>query len=519
MNSFGTVRKIIPEKKTFADIVFYAVCILSVILFYFHTCKSGIVTHDELAGITSARLGRYFENFSFGRWGGIINIIPNYLQAVSGNIWIYRIFTVSGLLFSVFFFTAFLRKIFGIEISRIFFLVFFLFATFEPEHDGLFAFSWTYQIFPGIVFLSLLIFCIYLEKENKLYRNISAAVYLIACMSYEASIPYGFIFFIVSVFFRSEKGRLKIRQLFDDLIVHFGLAVLYAASWIAAGLLSGGERGDATLSAELSLKAFYIVVLKIAIGLFPLNYKYFSPVGYILESFKLSPHNIIRFIFIILTGIIVMGLFKKAKPVSLTVYIKCSIFCLSGMLLSGVLCGISGRMIELLYQYGVKSYGTSYYSYFFLILWIILTGKYIYGCVKWKNAVLVFGGICLVFISEFIALGNEVQIGQFHENEIRYELFDDLIGSDEFGKTPAGTEIFTEDYMGIHGKMESLSEYANGIAGTDISFVNGNPGTDNYYLEYDAEKRILRYYLPDADGNKLIIYEKSYNSGLEGMKN
>ena len=74
--------------------------ILVVFAFYYTLVRSGITTHDELSNLLDARINTFFGKLAWGgRWSlTLMNAIPSYLHALAENQWVYRLFTIIGLL-------------------------------------------------------------------------------------------------------------------------------------------------------------------------------------------------------------------------------------------------------------------------------------------------------------------------------------------------------------------------------------------------------------------------------------
>ena len=174
---------------------------LLVIVFYYQMVQSGISTHDELLNIYLVRMGEFFENRTWERWGMLLmSIVPSYLHASCTNLWLYKALTLAGILIACSSFGLFIRKVSGNNATFIFFILFFFLGQFENEHNGLYSFSFSYQMNTAYVFIGLSLYYEYLKNRKTRYIIVSAVFYLLSSMAYEAFILYGILFFLIDLY-------------------------------------------------------------------------------------------------------------------------------------------------------------------------------------------------------------------------------------------------------------------------------------------------------------------------------
>ena len=97
-------------------------------------------------------------------------------------------------------------------------------------------------------------------------------LYLLSAMAYETFILYGALFFLLDLFHWLDKKQLTVKNLFKDLVFHASLVTAYFISYLIISRLSGVKNVDATLGTGMKAEEVLVTALKLAVGLFPLNY-------------------------------------------------------------------------------------------------------------------------------------------------------------------------------------------------------------------------------------------------------
>lgn len=483
-----------------------AAILLIAVFFYVQLVNSGIATHDELLNLYQVRVGEFFSHLTWGRWGmTLLNLFPSYLHALCSTQVTYRLFTMAGLLVSCAAFAWFVSKWAGNKAGLLTVILFFEFAQFELEHDGLYSFSFTYQINTCYVFMGLAVFYDYLRTRKKSKLIVSAFLYVLSSMTYEAFILYGALFFLLDVMYLTDEKKLNIVTLFKDLILHASLVTLYVISYIVINIHAAVETEDAAVGTGLQLNEVLKTVWKLATGMFPLNYRVYSWKEFLYKSVELSPMNISRWILILCLMIVVFRAIKKAKNISGKQYLWNSVFCFIGMLLPVALVALTNKFIDWICHQGVKSYSVSYYSYFFIIAWIVITIIFVYQRLPYKELVLLFVVVGIGCVTEFTWINNEVYIKQMADRQVNYDLWCRLTETEYFKGLEDGAQVYTPDYIGIHYDINTLGNYANHVAGTSITTTN-----DEENLHYDVPV----YYVKVDQQNKAIYLEKVDAQGL-----
>lgn len=458
------------------------------IIFYIELLQGGIATHDELQVIA-----QYIEgttHLSLGaRWGmGLFHFPITLLQSSMPNYTLYRLWTIIGLMVACFSAMIIIYRHVDRKLCWVFPIVFVLLAQVEFEHDGLLAFGWGYQFDITFVFISMELFITYKETGKKKYNVLSAVSYLIAVMAYEAFAAFGIMFFLLDLIYMNSQKKITVRELVKDLWLHFLFVLLYTSSFVVLSKFC--ETGDATIGSETSLTGFLKTLCSYSIGLFPLRFRVYKFKQLFLDSLEISWKNIAIWIIIVYFTKIIVGYLKNSsKEITLKKYIVYSVICLTGIILPNVVISMTSKF-QLWTLSGTKTFGTSYYSYFFLIFWFIATMWYAYQKIKFKKTYVAVMFCGIVFTTRFTLISNDYYLEELNKNQHRYEAFVELINSDYLMGLPENAQIYTRDYAGIHLNINSLSSLAASVSGRQISVLNDMTQIDwnmpVYCLKYDS---------------------------------
>ena len=494
-------------KDNYIEIIaFIVLCVI----FYFQIVKAGISTHDDLSNLYKSRMGIFFDEyrgFKGNRLGQVyLNIIPSWLMAICKSMWVYKLYTMLGLVVACLSFIQIGKKLFGKKGAWIAVILFWLFAQFNVDHDGLYSFGFSYQMNIAYLFIALALYYDYLTHHKKATMIASAIFYVISAMSYEAFVPYGILFFIMDLYHLAKEKKINIKSIIMDLWLHFILVVIYFIVYVFVVANSGRSNGDATISAGITLSQYLISAWKLAFGMAPLNYQVYDGNTALTLCTEGSFRNIAAWVVIILVTVVVCRAITKSEKISLKKYIYISIGCLTGTLLCGVLVALNSTHVNWLVNGVVKSYGVSYYGYFFIVAWIGMTICAIYHLLPWKKAWIGVCGITIAFVSMFTFTSNTFFIDYMAKRQCKWDLFVNIVETDEFAGIENGAQIYAPEYTGIHNDINTLSNYANHMAGTDIQVVNDSNLLDNsksiYFLDYDENNDAL--YLSPVYGNGIM---------------
>lgn len=469
--------------------------ILIWLFFYIELLQGGIATHDELGTIGAVIEGNYKFILS-ARWGMSLFHYPiTLLQSSMPNYALYRMWTIVGLMIACLSAMSVIYHHIDKNLCWIYPNVFILLAQTTLDHNGLFAFNWGYQLDIALVFIAIDCFILYKKTHKKKYKMLSIASYFVATMAYEAFAAFGVFFLIIDILYMYTKRNLKLRVIINDLVWHFLAVFSYTVSFIVLSFFY--ETGDATIGNEVSIVGYLRTLTSYSIGLFPLRFNMWTFKQLMSYAFVFSWKNIVLWLAIIFFVKTIVDYIQKSQPVSLKKYMVYSGLSLVGIILPNVVISMTSKFQQWTLE-GVKIFGTSYYSYFFLVFWIVVTVTFIYGRIKSKK-----NFYCAIFIvfglmARFTISCNNYYLGLLSENQNRYEAFMDIIKTEDFSKLPKNAQIYTADYIGIHYYIDTLSSLATSVSGNQVRVVNDKVQLDwnmpVYYLEYDRQMECLYLY-------------------------
>lgn len=464
-------------KKFLEDNNVEIVSLISILLlFYLMLVMGGISTHDELQSIYKYQTHKWteFDQGYLSRWGMFVfGILPTYVQAMSTSMWVYRLFTIIGLIFPNLMLMLLLYKHIDKKSIWLYPMIFFMFAQINiNEHNGLYSFAFNYQYVIGFLFLSLNLYLSYLKNKKRKYLIWSAIFYLIVSMSYEAFVVFGMVYFLISFYYHWKRNELNISILIKDLFLHASLVMLYVLSYYVIRNLFGAVNVDSEIGSNLTLGKVIKTMVTFAFGQFPLRMKYYNISESIKMMFSINPASIIRLFVIILLSYVVVTIVSKIKyKISFNKYILLSILLLLCTLLSTFLIAITGRFVGWA-ESGVKSFGISYYSYYFIIAWIILSITYSYQIIKWKKIASIILFIIIFIITGITQVNNEYYTKQLNMYQTKINLLNDIITTQGFMEIEEDAVIYASNYTGIHNNIDTISEYIYGVTGKHVEFLN-----------------------------------------------
>lgn len=477
------VKRIIDENKVaFLNFLFVF------IFFYVELLQGGIATHDELKSIAITIEGSNKLALS-ARWGMDLFHYPvTLLQTSMPSYMLYRLWTIIGLMLACASAMIVIFHHIDKKICWIFPSIFVLLAQIELEHDGLFAFGWGYQFDIALVFISIDCFLLYKKTNKKKYNVWSILAYLVAVMSYEAFAAFGVLLLLIDILFMYAKKDLKLRNIINDLIFHFLAVFSYTISFIY--LSHFYETGDASIGNSTSIVGYLETLKSYTIGLFPLRYNPYTLRQLLRFAFDISWENFALWMIIIIFTKTIINYIQKSKNISIKKYIAYSVIGLSGMILPNIVISLTSKFQEWTFK-GVKTFGTSYYSYFFLIFLFVITMVFIYHRIRFKKCFMFSMFVIYIFTARFTLIANDYYLDILNRDQNRYEAFMDIIESDYFSKLPENVQIYTEDYIGIHSDMTYLSSLATNISGRQVRVLKDKTQIDwnlpVYYLDYDQQ--------------------------------
>ncbi len=520
---FAKIKEVIIEFAIQNKMELFIITILTGVV-YFVLMQIGIATHDELAAIANAKTKGLQLRFE-SRWGMSIFTIPIYFQSISSCYIVYRIYTLAGLIIACGGIVGVIYHHIDKKFAWAFPILFFLFATMDLNHNGLYAFGWKYQFCIGLFFISLDLFLFYLKKEKKSYWIFSGIFYFLSIAAYECFVPCGIIFFCVSCYYRYEHGSLSLKNLINDLKLNTFLAIFYTVSFFAVvKFIFNGYGGDAEITGGVDFLERIRSSWDYSLGLFPLKVHYSNKNIHILFSkmFDLTSENMMQWVIIFFFSVFFTCFIVRVKrKITFTFYFFISIICLLGMIIPNAVLVLNSKFV-MWNNDGIQSFGTSYYSYFFIIVWIESSLILLNQKIKYKTFNKCFILVLVVTISELVMIGNQGAIEVLAGQEDRYEAFWEFLQTDEYAKTKKDAIVYTENLQGIHNDIKINGDYADRIADTDTVWINDREDIDFscpvYMLKYDSNVKAIYYAEIDSNWNTDRIYVYQHEPDIFGVK-
>ena len=166
----------------------YLLVIIS-ILFLIEIYPIVFTVHDDITTYANVRRGLLWDSaVSSALLGGFPQFLSNLLLGLpmlSGDLWIYKVFSYSTLLFDVAIFYVRVRKVYGESAAILTAALFWGFATITNQHSLFVSYVLGRQIIIGLILLSVLLFLKYYDTYKSPFLLGSSVFYLLACMIYE----------------------------------------------------------------------------------------------------------------------------------------------------------------------------------------------------------------------------------------------------------------------------------------------------------------------------------------------
>lgn len=447
--------------------------------FYYLLVNSGIATHDDLASIAMYKcisLSELYGQANYSRWGGtVMGLLPVWLQInLSDNLYIWQLFSIIGLIIACFTGFHIIHRHIDKKMAWSALMLFIVWAQFSDQQSGLYAFGWVHRYQIAWMFVAIDLYLFYVKTHKKFYYVSSAVFYLLASMQYEAFIVFGILLFAIDIFYNKD-GRVSFRRLFNDLWLHAVLVGAYAMSWIIVkNVIYHSTNTDATLGTSYSLRERIRCLFGYSFALFPLRHNTMQWKDFIHQWLSMDIQGFFFSFFFIVMSIVIVNTITQIKvEMSLKRYIGISVLCLLGCLLSNVLLCMTDRFIRWMLEEGTKEWGPSYFSYFFIILWITVTIRFFCQIRQLRHLTKIIIFIVITLISQMTYLNNVKYIENYAISEIKYELTYNLVMHTDFFKTVEGNaQIYMPEYFGIHGSMDVIANFANRMNHSSVVMTN-----------------------------------------------
>jgi hypothetical protein len=159
--------------------------------------------------------------------------------------------------------------------------------------------------------------------------------------------------------------------------------------------------------------------------------------------------------------------------------------------------GLSEKYVSLVnVDNGMKQYIGSWYSYFFILLFLISIFGVLELKIKWKR-IFKFIVSCFIFVLILSTQKENKNFADMYEhNNIRYKMFEAAITSNYFSFVPDDAVIYCPEYTGPHNNLDYLSRYMKVKTNKTIHFIHNVEELKfqqpTYYMKYfESSKAIV----------------------------
>ena len=478
------MKKLLP-----ATVSKYLLVIIS-ILFLIEIYPIVFTVHDDITTYANVRRGLLWDSaVSSALLGGLPQFLSNLLLGLpmlSGDIWIYKVFSYSTLLFDVVIFYVLVRKIYGKSAAILTAALFWGFATITNQHSLFVSYVLGRQIIIGLILLSVLLFLKYYDTYKSPFLLGSSVFYLLACMIYEGAVPFGLLFLMITIAKTNTESRKFVEKIRPLLLPGF-LIVLYVIIYFAWQAQHPVSYEGRQFDFGNPLRSIWSVVMY-SLGSFPLYSLVIAPVknevGIQDIAFPVVPMVI---------SFITAGLWYYYLPriplESAQMREKLAITAV-GIFLPNILIGFTPKYMEW-NSNGCFTYLTTFYSYFFLLTFAVMIFAIIYQKISCKKVALIITTLAVFLLSCAAVLNNRLWKEEFSHDMIKYRAFDQAVSSPQFLSYSSGTNVYIPDFMGINKTMEQTQNYSKIYTDKDFIFTNKKEDLDFtkkvIALEYSAE--------------------------------
>ena len=386
-------------------------------------------------------------------WDFILLSVPFMLNKV----WFYKLIAYASCIFDVWAMWYFLAKHIDKTFAYICAILFFSFATVSANHNLFISYALCHQIPIGLFLLSLHLFIDCYKKRKAWKAVLCCVLYLACCMIYEAFLMYMIVFGVAACILNGREKRPFWKFVRSTaagvtplLLTALAYVLVYKLwqHWYPAQY--GGIRFY--LSEPFSsIKA----VWNYSLSMFPLG-----AAAKMSEEKPFGARDIIRGITpasavkaLLVTASAVFFVFKKGGKVKCRAVLPIAA---AGIFVPNILIGLSEKYVESS-KHGVTSYITSFYSYVFLVIFLLGVCCVLYSSLKSDNLRILYL-ICTGFMVFGLSIAADLNIdywkGHYTALDRRYRNFDRAVSSDTVTDCDSNWEIYAPDNMGIHAKEE-----------------------------------------------------------------
>ena len=424
-------------------------------LYFFYTIYPVIFgTHDDMRNYTLVRRHDLVANAIHSAKCGRISHLWNHLLLgfpfILNKVWFYKLVSYGSVLFDIGAMWWFCTKHISREIAWLSSAAFMAFATISASHNLFISYAFCHQIPIGMFFISLHLFIVSLDNKKWQYTAGSCLLFLFCCMIYEAFLPFLVVYAAAAAIKPSKEVRSFGKFLLYIIKALIPLTIT-AVAYFAVYKLWQHFYPPSYAGTELyldepfvSLKAFFTFPFAI----FPLyQVARLSDIAPVASVHSITVPDVIKAVLITAAAAVIIPKTRdKIKSKAMLIVVTVGVF------IPNLLTCVSKQHL-LAFKNGSIEYVSSFYSYFFVILFVCMAACMLYGCFKDKNLrIIVLAGVCcLTFVSSLLAnMAIDHWKGHYGTVDRRYKNFDRAVASEEVTDCDKNWQIYAPDNGGIH---------------------------------------------------------------------
>lgn len=437
-------------------------------------------THDDMLNYVLMRQGNMFQSGLDAAKRGRISQIWDYpllgFPFLLNKVWFYKLVVYTSYLFDVWSMWLLLSRHVSRDFAALTAILTVAWSTLTPYHNLLISYGCCHQLPLGLAFLSLYFYCNFLRDGKKMHLLRSSLLLLAAVMIYEAFSTLVLIFGLLALVHREDKktsffghiGKTFLRVILPVFLVVSYILVYYLWQWNYPSAYGGTELNFS--EPLLSLKAWS----KFSLGYFPLA----GLVKHIAET----KHDFAYYIGQLPPAVIVIAVLVCVAAVLLIpriqikrrVYWRLLLCSLLGTFLPCVLISFSTKYRGWS-ERGVIAYLPSYYSFFFLMIFLvcILWGAYHVLKPKWLRVTMLTGIlICLFGVTLSSGIVTNIWHRHYQKLTLRYRNFDYAVSTEPITACDDTWQVYAPDNIGIHKLDEFTELLLNVYNPADVRYVH-----------------------------------------------
>ncbi|HAG14295.1 MAG TPA: hypothetical protein DCG49_10615 [Ruminococcus sp.] len=417
-------------------------------------------THDDMRNYTIVREGSLFqlawEQAVCGRISQLWNTLLLGIPFLADKVWFYKAIAYACLLFDIGSCRLLLKAHVSKPLADMSAILIVSWACLSNYHNMLVSYALCHQLPIAFLFLSLYFFGNTLKKPSKKQAALSALFLLLACMIYEAFLPAVFLFAGWSLLHESAKEQkcsyfafLKkaSRRILPHLSVLAGYMMIYYG-WRHFY----PTRYDGTSFSFQDPFMSLLTALFYAISFFPvtemMNYTKRSPVP--LQSI-LEHISVAAWIVSALTAAAFAILLPRMKTDKRKLF-ACSLLSGVGVLIPVLVISLTPKYPDWIRR-GAIGYLPSYYSFFFLVIFIAVGMVRLYTALPdkhYRTTVRVFLTAAVFFVSLTANAVTSIWRPYFDIQSLRYRNFQHAVSTEPVCVLDTSWQIYAPDNPGIH---------------------------------------------------------------------